>query len=151
MKRKCCRKLWRRTTTSARWQRRSSIRRWRPTKRTAQHLWQLWMRSSRRRSVLHLQSCLTCTSLATNSTLWFLFSFLSLTGQEVGRGAKEQGNHQRRNFGRLKVAPGGLYRVFYVSKDWFIFCSASIFVVFTTHLFEINTSSTLWIFSILLL
>lgn len=43
---------------------------------------------------------------------------------------------------------GGLYRVFYVSKDWFIFCSASIFVVFTTHIFETNTSSTLWIFQL---
>lgn len=44
-----------------------------------------------------------------------------LTGQEVGRGAKEQGDQRpqlrRRHFGRLKVANGGLYRVFYVSKD----------------------------------
>lgn len=71
--------------------------------------------------------------------------FFCLIGQAVWRGSKEQGN-QRRNR-RLKAANRGLYRVFYVSKDWFIFCLASIFVVFTTHLFKMrNTSSTLWIF-----
>uniref|UniRef100_A0A3P9MAG6 Stathmin n=1 Tax=Oryzias latipes TaxID=8090 RepID=A0A3P9MAG6_ORYLA len=66
---------------------------------------------------------------------------LLLTGQEVGRGAKEQGD-QRSQLGRghlrkLKAADGGrgVYRVFYVSKDGFIFRSASI-LFFCAHLFE---------------
>lgn len=149
MKRKCYRKLWRRTTTSARWQRRSSIRRWRPTKRTAQQLWQQWMRNSRRKSVSWVDDkWYTYTFLPPELNRFFFFSFYPI-GQEVGGGAEEQRDQRagRRHLGRLKVTKGGLYRVFYVSKDWFIFCSASIFVVFTTHLFEIrNTSSTLWIF-----
>lgn len=58
----------------------------------------------------------TCTVPPGRCKLTLYFFFLPFTGQEAGRGPKEQGN-QRGNLGRLKVATGGLYRVFYVSKD----------------------------------
>ncbi|KAF6730530.1 Stathmin [Oryzias melastigma] len=62
------------------------------------------------------------TSCCVTQNLFFL------TGQEVGRGAKEQGDQRsqlgRGHLGRLKAADGcgggrggGVYRVFYVSKD----------------------------------
>lgn len=99
-------------------------------------------------SLMNGQTCTISPPWCWNLTL--LFFSCSLIGQEVRRGAKEQGD-QRGRLGRLKVANGGLYRVFYVSKDWFIFCLASIFVVFTTHLFEIRKKFHFVNFSILLL
>lgn len=85
-------------------------------------------------------------TVCTASTLLFDVYFISFElGQEVGRGAEEQGNQRarlrRRHLGRLKTTNGGLYRVFYVSKDLFFVQP----VLFSLPTFW-NKSSTLWIF-----